>query len=187
MKGAVFLIILMSRCCFAVTANDPLAAGEWSIPVKGLRGRLLFGEDESNGTRRGVVYLELQNVSEVGNDIQVYYDVMRSWHFELRDAAGKLPKSDGLSFRGFVLDPRWLSLPRDSILRFRLNLDGYGNPKYDGLVLGIPGTGMAIPSSNKNDLFLSASFTVNPPKELGRVVIWEGTLKLPVVKIPFTK
>jgi hypothetical protein len=185
-KNAIFLLFLSCQCCFAVTANDPVVAGEWSESVNGLRGRLLFGEDAPlNGTRVGAVYLELQNISAAGNDIQVFYDTRYSLHFELREPSDKARKDNG--FRGFVLPPRWLSLPKDSSLRFRVNLDGYGNPKDAGLHLGLPGEGWIIPSSETNDFFLPATFTVNPPKERDRAIIWEGILKLPSVKIPFRK
>ncbi len=187
-KSVVFLFLLSCQCCFAVTANDKVVAGEWSESVNGLRGRLLFGEDvPSNDARVGVVYLELQNISAAGNNIQVFYDAAHSLLFELRDPDGKLRKSDGLGFRGFIPSPCWLVLPKDSTLKFRVNLDGYGTAKDEGLLLGLPGEAWIIPSSETNNFFLSATFTVNPPKEHDRAIIWEGTLRLPAVRIPSKK
>ena len=47
--------------------------------VNGLRGRLLFAPgDVVNGTRMAVVYLEFQNVSDVGNPMEIYYDTVPS-------------------------------------------------------------------------------------------------------------
>src|SRR4051812_9493575 len=86
-------LALLLFCALTMTAQDDkrhFETGNWSTPVDGLQGRLLttFGK-EFNGTRMVDVYLELRNVSDVGNPMEIYFDEYTSLKSSVYDAAGK--------------------------------------------------------------------------------------------------
>lgn len=184
MKSLALFLGLAMTCCGA-TALEVRTAGEWSAPVDGLRGRLLFGEGEKfNGTRMALIYLELQNVSDVGNPMEVYFDIDRGLDCELLDGSGKsIPKAG--SPASITTPPSyWITLPHDSILRFRVSVTGYGIPKDGGLSIGMMSGDWRIPANTRGDYFLTTPFSVSPPKEQSHSRPWKGVLKLPKLKIP---
>ena len=167
-------------------ASGPLSFGEWSPPTNGLRGRLAFSENgKPFGTRMGVLYLELQNVS-LGDGMYVYYRAATSpFRCELRDSTGKTNETMSFEYDGWIPAPCWLALPYDSVLRFRLTLGGFGVPQNAGLfIAGCMPDCWLIPPSATDDYFLSGTLSVAAPKDETRPRIWQGTLKLPPVRIP---
>jgi hypothetical protein len=185
----LFSVILNLAACqlgFAGLASDPISFGAWSEPTNGLRGRLLFAEgiQLKEGARLGLVYLELQNVSP-GESLYVYYAVMKSpLKCELRDSDGKAVKNSlGAGGEGI---PRacWLTLPLDSTLRFLTGSSGSA-PDYPCLfvVSAWVGGKWAIPATATNDYYLSGTFSSMSPTNETRSQVWEGTLKLPPVRI----
>jgi hypothetical protein len=186
----LFLLLLACRCCLAGSASsEPKAMGEWSEPTNGLRGRLVFGEnDKIVGTRMGVIYLELQNVS-LGDTMYVYYPAAKSpLRCELQDSAGKTVQRSGSPYSGGISAPCWLALPNDAPLRFRVTLGGFGIPQNGGLfIAGCIDDAWVIPASATDDYYLSATLNVTHPKDETRPRVWQGTLKLPPVKISAKK
>lgn len=181
----LFLLLLACRFCFAGSPSESKAIGEWSEQSNGLRGRLVFGENEKiGGTRMGVIYLELQNVS-LGDTMYAYYPAAKSpLRCELQDSAGKTIQRSGSEYDGWIPDPCWLALPNDSTLRFRVSLGGFGIPQNGGLfVAGCIEDVWVIPASATNDYYLSAILNLSAPNNETRPRIWQGTLKLPPVKI----
>lgn len=190
----------------------PTVEGEWSEPVNQLRGRLLFADvQNSAGIRQGVVYLELQNFRRL--DLDVYYvfvpaspDGQRggdelppeasvsSLHCEVLDKDGRKHELSGASgFRGNVPStPRWLFLPRGATLRFPVSLTGYAWPASTELGFGI-GIGrdrswLIAKGAESDDYFLVGTLNIRPPANReGRTSAWEGTLKLPAIKLPIVK
>ena len=159
--------------------------GEWSEPVAGLRGRLLFGEGEKfNGTRMGIVYLELQNVSAVGNPIEIYFNIDNALPCDLFDGDGKPVARAGSPASIMTPPPYWIALPHDSSLRFRVSVTGYGVPRDGGLQIGMMAGDWRIPAGSQGSYFLAARFIVNPPKDAIHQHPWNGVLKLPRVKVP---
>ena len=182
---ALFLI-LICRFALAGSAIEPVSAGEWSAAINGVRGRLLFGEGEKvAGTRMGVLYLELQNVS-AGDTMYVYYDASKSpLRCQLVDSAGKTNASQGAVYDGWIPAASWLALPHDSALRFRVTLGGFGVPQNGGLfVAGCIPDCWAIPPTATSDYFLSGTLVVAAPKGETRPRVWEGMLSLPRVRLP---
>jgi dienelactone hydrolase len=166
-------------------APEVRETGDWSEPVAGLRGRLLFGEGERlNGTRMGIVYLELQNVSDVGNPMEIYFNIDNALPCDLFDGAGKPVVQAGSPASIKTPDSYWIALPHDSSLRFRVSVTGYGVPRDGGLQIGMMGGDWRIPAGSPGDYFLAARFIVSPPKDPNRPRPWKGFLKLPRVKIP---
>jgi hypothetical protein len=188
MKKLLPIICIFANClCFAGPVTEPKSIGEWSEPTNGLRGRLLFAEGIKlqEGARLGWVYLELQNLSAWGA-VYVYYDAVRQSPLkcELRDSDGKIVKNS-LGAVGEGIPPAcWLTLPHDSTLRFLTGGTGSA-PDYPSLfvVSAWVGGKWAIPATATNDYYLSGTFSSTSPTNETRPLVWEGTLKLPPVKI----
>jgi hypothetical protein len=180
-----FLNVAFCQAGLAVPASDPVSFGEWSQATNGLRARLAFAVATNiNGTARGVLYLELQNVS-LGDTLYVYYRAAGSpFRCELHDSDGKSVQRYGAPYDGWIPEACWLALPNDSILRFRVTLGGFGVPHNAGLfVAGGVEDSWVIPPSDKGDHFLSGTLAIAAPKDETRPRVWEGKLKLPLVKI----
>jgi hypothetical protein len=64
------------------------------------------------------------------------------------------------------------------------SVTGYGIPKDGGLSIGLMSGDWRIPYNSRDDRFLSASLSVNPPKDQVHTHPWKGDLKLPRLKIP---
>ncbi len=180
------LLLFTCQLCFADSTSVPNAVGNWSEVTNGLRGRLLLGEDarSDRGMRRGIVYLELQNVAP-GETTYVYYAPTKEpLRFELRDAEGKTVRN-WISGSDGVPSPCWLALPLDSALRFRTGSSAY-EPDEPGLfiIAAFMGGKWFIPAGATNDYYLSGTFTVAVPAGETRPTMWQGTLKLPHLKIP---
>lgn len=118
------------------TAAAQSVTGEWSSTVNGVQGRLSLAEDKPvNGTRMLAVYLELKNVSDVGNPIEIYYDPTRSLKCDLVNAETKPVVQAALPADILTPSPYWLSLPFDSVLRFRVSVYGYSIPRDGGRMI----------------------------------------------------
>jgi hypothetical protein len=190
MKSLMSLFLALAvQSCLAGSVSEPISFGAWSEATNGLRARLAFAEDPKLfGTRMGVVYLELQNVS-LGDTLHVYYKADQSpFRCELHDASGAPCQPGGCEYDGMISAPCWLALPHDSALRFRVTLGGFGVPQNGGLFIagGIPDC-WVIPTKATNDYFLSGTLTITAPKDETRPRVWEGALKLPQVKVPVKK
>jgi hypothetical protein len=182
---SLLLLALAAMTCCGATALEVRTTGDWSTPVDGLRGRLLFGEGEKvNGTRMALIYLELQNVSDLGNPMEIYFDTDNALHAALLDASGESIPQAGSPFDIDAAPSYWITLPHDSTLRFRVSVTGYGIPKDGGLSIGMMSGDWRIPAKSRGDYFLTTSFRVSPPKDQTRPHPWKGALKLPKLKIP---
>jgi len=160
-------------------------AAEWSEPVRGLRGRLVYGEGEKFvGARMALIYLELQNVSDLGNPMQIYFNIDVAVPCELLDGTGKVIPTSGSPADIESPEHYWISLPHDSSLKFRVSVTGYGVQPNGGLHIGMMAGDWRIPVGSRDERYLSARFSVTPPQEQGRVNVWKGELKLPPLKIP---
>ncbi|MGA2028560.1 MAG: hypothetical protein ABSG87_00590 [Verrucomicrobiota bacterium] len=180
------IFIFVNYLCFAGSVIEPITIGDWSEPTNGLRGRLLFSEDAKfSGTEMGVVYLELQNVADVLNPMEIYYDDGKEIHCQLADISGKLFHQPEM-MDADIMSPGsyWIALPHDSTLRLRISVNGYGIPKDGGLLIGLMSDQWLIPPTLQTDLFLSGSFNVIPPQDKDHIHAWKGVLELPKVKIP---
>ncbi len=180
-----YLSLFCSLSSFAGSASEQMVAGDWSQVTNGLRGRILLGEDakSEHGMRRGIVYLELQNVLW-GDALYVYYNAT-SINFEMRDSNQK-PVRNWISGSDSIPAPCWLTLPLDSTLRFRTGSSAY-EPDEPGLFITAGytiGADWFIPSGATNDYYLSGTFTSTAPTGESRPRVWQGTLKLPPLKIP---
>jgi hypothetical protein len=165
------------------TTDAPLAAGDWSEPVEGLRGRLILGRGRLLGdgtTRESVVYLELRYApAAVGDPVNVYFDPSLRW--EMRDTLDKPVPSQGTAGSGQP-GPHWVTLPYDSTIRLRVSPYGFGRP--NGLLVPVVGASWFVAANDPGHYSLSGEFTARPPDGHGRERVWRGTLKLPALRLP---
>jgi hypothetical protein len=197
-----FLLLLACRCCFAGSAGEPTSFGDWSDSTIGgsglharLEARLVVSETaDVSGSRTASTYVEFQNTNHSVNPLYVYWGGTNSTlDCELKDSSGKaVPRAMG-AYNGVSPDPIWLALPGDSILRFRPALV-YWSASNGELIIG-GGSYVElwrIPRGDTNDYYLSGTLTltipsgISPPTLPGnniQPIPWQGTLKLPPVKI----
>lgn len=190
--GKLLLVILnvAALCSGAVgSAVEPTSFGEWSEPRDKVRARLAFAEGPSRrGTRIGVIYLELQNLS-MSDTVSIHYRAAESpLRCELRDVDGKPIEQKGVGYSGWIPEPCWLVLPHDSVLRFRVTLSGFGVPPNAGwLIAGGSTDCWSIPPDAAGEYVLSGTLSISAPKDEARPRgVWEGVLKLPSLRIPVT-
>src|SRR3954471_12211503 len=158
----VLLMIILGAGVLAsaqVIDERKFEVGAWSNTVNGLRGRLLAAPGEVfEGTRMVDVYLELRNVSDVGNPMDVYFDQFRSITSSVADAEGKALKQPPNAASIASPGPFWLSIPWDGTLRFRLSVSGYGIYKNSGTDIPMNSGNWVIAPGDKKQYFLQADF-----------------------------
>jgi hypothetical protein len=187
MRIILLLLLFPYHHGFGDVASQPKVMGEWSGVTNGLRGRLVLTEDikSERGLRKGIVYLELQNVAP-GDTMYIYYDPKKDpVHCVLHDADGKAMRETPSAISSWIPSPCWLALPNDSILRFRTG-NTSTEPNEPGLfIISAYMRGSWFVQANAtNDYYLSGTFTAKLPTNEGRPKTWEGTLSLPKLKVP---
>jgi hypothetical protein len=182
MKVCKSLAVLSAIILFSAAAGAQ-SVGEWSKPVDGLRGRLSVREGKPYiGTRMLDVYLELENVSDVANPIELYFDTERSIVSRVVDVNGNevAQPQNGASIA--LPPPFWIAVPSDGDLRFRVSVSGYGVYKNSGTQIQMNSGSWLIKPGDKNWYFLEASLVSRPPASDKRRA-WSGELKLPKILI----
>jgi hypothetical protein len=195
---ALFLLLPCLPCCFGQTDTNLIATGAWSeavsdSPWPALRGRLLVYDERSpSAAGHARVYLELQHVFEGvwADPVEVYFEFSsrNDLHFEMRDQLDHPIPEEPVVIEGPMPNPYWITLPCESTVRLRADMLLGHQSKPDNLGILVPDGCWIIPPKATNDFFLSATFT--PPKDHPSALhyhVWQGTLKLPKVKIPTKK
>ena len=200
-------LVLCGYWCFAgQPAVRPgvavTAVGQWSEPVTDgdghvLRGRLVVCDDRpANASNHARVYLELEHGGS-NSTMEVYYDINigdAALKLELRDGHDQLVPPKPVPIRAPSLPASWVTLPCDATVRLRSDLYAYSlTPNPDGLLLMLGSGTWIIPTDAPNnaaanapaEFYLSGTFTppADHPSPL-KYHVWQGTLKLPKVKIP---
>ena len=210
MKSIILFLLALCPCLCVIADTNDIAVGNWSEPVgdsRGykLRGRLLICETPRHRGPGGgydtAVYLELQECSDyIGETLQVYCNMeggeflgpdfkrfeKAGGHWELRDAADNPVAQSPFAFSGAAPGKYWMALPCDSTVRLRVTLFGGGRMDDGSLGFAFPSQYWVIPARSTNDYFLSGTFSVSPPTnriDVLKVHVWQGTLKLPKMKI----
>ncbi len=202
----LFVLLTMSRFCFAGGDSNVIAVSDWSKPVssangQSLRGRMFIAQEHSPANSgpwpETELYLELKNVTgAVGPPMQIYFDPGNGLHCEMVDANGKPPPARPGGGSGGGAGACWVTLPYDSTIRLRANMYGYGRQIGDGLllVLSPPARGhWNIQAGDTNTYFLSGTFAATAPTNHvaqdfdATRVEWQGTLELPRMKISLTQ
>jgi len=158
----------------------------WSEESNGLRARLsLRYSHVLNGTGIIVTYLELQNVSDVGNPMLVAVD-RQSMTFRMTDADGQDVPMSGGAFNGPDFGTLELVLPHDSSIRFRIGPTGWGIPGDQAALVDLGSSfGWVLPRDSKKH-YLHAVLEIPKLKKdrSERGIRWHGRLELPPVLVP---
>jgi len=167
--------------------------GAWSDAVGGLRGRLIVAHGKKfDGIDFLRVYLELQNVSDTLGELQIEgFDYSKSLKCSLLDALGNPPKQTAGAAVD-VITPAYtmtLNVPWDSSLRVGVTAEGGYAPMMQkgGVFVGLFNGGWGVVQDDHADYFLEGTFHVDEsvPHVVHNHIVrgWNGTLKLPKVKI----
>jgi hypothetical protein len=174
-----------------VTSPAPVATGDWSAFVDGLRARLLVSFAGSKESGRDILlYLELQNHSSVITPISLFYsaDENCSTTWLLTDRKGTLVAKTPIAVRRPVMPPYWIVVPFDSTLRLRASNGSSVSRMEKGStsLLLPPNEFWTFPKASQEEYFLSCSFEAKSPSEKSGHSnnIWQGKLTIPKVKIP---
>ncbi len=170
-------------------AGRTTAAGDevvWSQESNGLQAQLSMRRSHvSNGTGIIVTYLELKNVSDIGNPMLVTVG-RESMTFRVTNAdGGDVPMING-PFSGMEFGSPELVLPHDSSIRFRIGPRGWGIPGDQAALVDLgPTFGWVLPRDGKQ-YYLQAMLEVAKEKDdrKERGIRWHGRLDLPRVRIP---
>ena len=183
------LLVITGLECFADHTNQ-VFTGDWSQAGGGLRMRFVVtAKQERDDFRRGVVYLEMDNVANCINPIE--FPSGFSLKCTLTNSIGNPPPSAMCLGSGPICPPYWIYIPCDSTLKMRvddMNSWAVGYKGQTGVSLAV-GTGCwLVPDNTTNDYFLSGTFKVDEalqPEE--HIHAWYGTISIPSVKINFHK
>ena len=180
MVSILFFLVLVSVNSFAGTEET----GAWSEPVDGLRGRLIAKEGSAfHGTKMVDIYLELENVSDVGNPMQFYFDPIKSIESRCFDSNGKDLMQPPTAADVITPSAYWLSIPSDGKLKFKISVTGYGVYDNSGSNVQMMSGNWLIKPGDKGKYYLEAKLISHPP-ESSRIRAWSGELKFPKVLIP---
>mgnify|MGYP001301312762 CR=1 FL=1 len=178
----VILLLVLAHLLFA--APIPYTSEGWSTPVNGVKARFSFAEGNIvNGTRLIQVYLELKNVSDLGNPLYLYFDPSASVRGEVRNSANKGVKGSGGPFDQLIPSPYIITLPRDSTLIINVTANGWGVPKDEKALIGMMNDDWMIKRGDTAEYYLTGTFLAGqPPKEVDGQV-WTGTIQIPTRRI----
>jgi hypothetical protein len=177
---ALVLVLVIAVVPAAGDEKTPVATGDWSEAVNGLRGRLVLAQGRTLGdgkSRESVVYVELENTTHTSSgNVEVHFDP-DALKCELTDSAGKSVRQAPVFGSGGRPGKVWVTIPYDSSARLRVNHYGHGRP--EGFL--VPLNHAAWHVTDGADYFLTGTFTAEPPRD--RASAWKGMLRLPAAKI----
>jgi hypothetical protein len=158
--------------------------GAWSATVDGLRGRLITKEDKPfEGTRMIAAYIELENVSDIGDPMEFYFEPTKTVISKVVDDDGKPPPPVPTAADIITGPPFWLAIPTDGSMRFRVSISGYGVYKNSGTNVQMMSGNWVIKPDDKRKYYLEARFVSKPPA-MDKRRAWSGELTMPRVLIP---
>lgn len=201
------LLVCVADLCSAQTNTNRVYTSDWSEVTNGLRARLEISDSGrvDGKIHYSVVYLELENRSDVLNPMEIYFDDANGLKSQLTDDSGAPPPPIGEVVSEFVPGPYWISLPLGATLKFPISAEGHTlMPQTEGMAVVLHGGGngnggvaaaWVVPDQATEDYYLSASLSVPPPTnsfakwsftppDPPRLHPWQGVLQLPKVKIP---
>ena len=189
--GLVLLLVLgiISRVVAGSIDAAPrpvLPEGEWSAVVDGIRGRLITTPRTEEGRPQVQIHLELENVSDLGNPIEIRWTDVRS-HLQL-----SLEYDNRVAAAGYIEpggnhmtpSPFWLQLPSESSMRFTISSGAY-DYLSDGRVWlrPLPFRAWIMTENRGRKLYLRGKLIPNQSTEDGHSP-WKGPLDLPRVALP---
>ncbi len=160
----------------------PPEQGVWSPPINGLQARLeLVEKPKLFGTRWLVPYLNLRNVSDIGNAMEVLCDD-RHLKVELVDRDGKVVRGGSATSRsGPTPDLSLVILPHDSSMRISLECRNWGVPKNAVAMVSTDSGAWVITQQEKGNVYLRLTLSGAPSKS--ERIQWHGEIRTPLVPV----
>jgi hypothetical protein len=184
MIAAVAMMLFATAAGAGPATTQAATEGAWSKQSNGLRARLsLRRSSVSNGTAIVTTYLELSNVSDIGNPMLLKGTPIK---FSVSDGDGRDVPVSGGAFDGMTPGTIELVLPHDSSMRYRIGPCGWGVPGDQAALLDLgPNYGWALPRDGKT-YYVSGVMEVAEGKDerSERGTAWHGRIELPRVRIP---
>ncbi len=196
---ALVLLVATGQVCLTAETNViavPKAGAPpkdgWSEAVNGLRARLALGVRHTQaGESIPEVYLEFHNVSDRGLLMEFDYIARKSVHFELKSVDGKpAPKPTMMAGGNRCHETMRVQLPMDGALRFPISCHSIvTGTKSSRLIQLDPDDAIwEIPATDSQTYFLSGILQVlKSTPEVQNATWpnwrWDGTIKIPAVKI----
>jgi hypothetical protein len=187
---------------FNESQTNLVADSGWSEPVDdrffSLRARMIIFEEYPPLEEGSVikVYIELQNLNLGIGDKRVYFDIRNALSWEVSDSNGKRVPHKPVPVMGWAgppPQPCWITLPYDSTVRLRANLN-FGGRSGGTLVVpinGLSGEAWQFPVGDTNTYFVTPTVNLNPPASVLTNMspmnqeVWKGKLTLPRTKLKF--
>jgi len=186
---ALISLAVSGLVCFGDETNQ-VSIGDWSDAAGGLRMRLIVTvKNERADFRRGVVYLEMDNVANCINPIE--FPSGFSLNCKLTNSAGNPPPQAMCMASGPICPPYWIYIHCDSTLKMRVDdLSSWdiGFKGQTGVSMAVGSGCWLVPDNTTNEYFLTGVFKVErtrQPEE--HIHAWDGTIQLPRVKLNFQK
>jgi len=146
-------------------------------------------KNESPNFRRGVVYLEMDNVANCINPIEFPSEF--SLNCKLTNSAGNPPPPAPSMADGPICPPYWIYIPCDSTLKMRvddMNSWAVGLKGQTSVSMAVGSGCWLVPDNTTNDYYLSGTFKVDEARQPEEHIhAWYGTISIPRVKINFHK
>ena len=169
---------------FTLEASAQTIVGDWSEPVRGLRGRLLLTPYQADDRAQLKIEIELEHVDRVANPIQFRWTSKDSmFDFSLADSSGIALTRLGLGGNEMSPLPYTVAVPGQSSLRIQIT-DAVFSYNADGRVMLRPTTfqGFDVSSLDMSELQIGVTFRAqgvgdNPNRR------WSGPLEVPAVPL----
>jgi hypothetical protein len=161
--------------------------GDWSQPVGGLRARLELRSEAGGATDTPMAHtwVVLENVSDVGNPMELYWDDDHLFSFTLTDDTGAPARTGGMAASIMSPGPYWLVIPFESSVRASLTVMGYGVQPHGRLFIGLPAMhAWELDAGDAHAYQLAARLRVTAPPPADHRQAWSGELDIPPVALP---
>ena len=157
--------------------------GAWSSAVNGLQARLsLSAEGLSTEFPFIKSYLELRNVSDVGNVMEIPFDTEKMV-FALRGEKTDITPSLSRPYNELTVEVGRLRLPHDSSLKMSITHHGVGIKEGEATVLCLGSRYYWLfPTGSRGRFHLRATLEVAESRYPDRH--WSGKLEIPEVEVP---
>jgi hypothetical protein len=186
---SIGLATVLAVCAVRASSRQPqsVAAGDWSDPVNGLRGRLVLTPDRQDDRPQLKLDLELENRRDSLGPLEIRWDdpPSRNLQLSLEDEAGS-PVVDKMIPGGNERHSLayHLAIPKDATIRIPITERAYAY-QPDGQVWLRPFAFVkwTLPT-NRSQLYLRGSVRPLPGDEPAPALTWKGSLPLPRVRLP---
>ena len=171
------LLFLVLTASVSQADEKPDSEG-WSAPTNGLQARIVLEQKAKlYGTRNLVPYLELKNVSNVGNPMRVNC-ATRNVKFELINGDGKVLRDGWAGNRrsGPHAEPGTIVLPHDSFIRIGMYCSNWGVRRDSTAMIATDSGAWTLTPEEKGTTFLRVTVHRDKQKD-DKERFWNGKIQ----------